>query len=159
MARASSRRMRNFFMKRRGAEGGCPRGTGFARVMPAMQTETQHEEIVIECPSSEASGLLAIENREVLRAHGWDIAFWICSDEATVEESLAALGRKRDGSWEAVHPRKVRPSRNRPTEDSEALAHWNGQVWVFGSQFGRTEGPPPGGRRVGGRRAARAQGR
>lgn len=121
--------------------GGCPRGTGFARVMPAMQTETQHQEIVIDCPASEASGLLAIENREVLRAHGWDIAFWSCSDEATVEESLAALGRKRDGSWEAVHPRKVRPSRNRPTEDSEALAHWKGQVWIFGSQFGKKGGP------------------
>lgn len=106
-----------------------------------METQTQHEEIVIDCPATEASGLLAVENREVLRAHGWDIAFWICSDEATVEESLAALGRKRDGTWEAVHPRKVRPSRNRPTEDSEALAHWNGQVWVFGSQFGKKEGP------------------
>jgi hypothetical protein len=106
-----------------------------------MQTETQRQEIVIDCPSSEASGLLAIENREVLRAHGWDIAFWICSDEATVEESLSALGRKADGTWEAIHPRKVRPSRNRPTEDSEALAHWNGQVWVFGSQFGKKEGP------------------
>jgi hypothetical protein len=106
-----------------------------------METETVHQEIVIDCPASEGSGLLAVENRELLRAHGWDIAFWICSDEATVEESLSALGRKADGTWEAIRPRKVRPSRNRPTEDSEALAHWNGQVWVFGSQFGKKEGP------------------
>lgn len=106
-----------------------------------MQTETRHQEIVIDCPASEASGLLAVENRELLRVHGWDIAFWICSDEATVEESLSALGRKRDGTWEAIRPRKVRPSRHRPTEDSEALAHWKGQVWVFGSQFGKKEGP------------------
>lgn len=63
------------------------------------------EEIVIDHPAREGSGLLAVTAPEILEAHGWDLAFWTCSDEAPVEDSLAALGRSRDtGAWEVVHP-------------------------------------------------------
>lgn len=102
----------------------------------------EQQEIVIDHPAREGSGLLAVVYPEILKAHGWDLAFWICSDEAPVEESLAAAGRRREtGEWEIVHPRKVKPSRNRPTDDCEALARRGDQVWLFGSQFGPKSGP------------------
>lgn len=100
------------------------------------------QEIVIDHPAREGSGLLAVADPEILQAHGWDLAFWTCSDEAPVEGSLGALGRSRDtGAWEVVHPAKVKPNRKRRTEDCEALARRGDQVWLFGSQFGPKAGP------------------
>ncbi|HSN89019.1 MAG TPA: hypothetical protein VL025_19805, partial [Thermoanaerobaculia bacterium] len=100
------------------------------------------QEIVIDHPAREGSGLLAVVYPEILKAHGWDLAFWTCSDEAPVEASLGALGRRRDtGEWEVVHPAKVKPNRKRPTDDCEALARRGDQVWLFGSQFGPKPGP------------------
>jgi hypothetical protein len=102
----------------------------------------EQQEIVIDHPAREGSGLLAVVYPEILKAHGWDLAFWTCSDEAPVEESLGALGRRRDtGEWEVVHPAKVKPNRKRPTDDCEALARRGDQVWLFGSQFGPKSGP------------------
>lgn len=102
----------------------------------------EQQEIVIDHPAREGSGLLAVVYPEILEAHGWDLAFWTCSDEAPVEKSLGALGRRRDtGEWEVVHPAKVKPNRKRPTEDCEALARRGDQIWLFGSQFGPKAGP------------------
>lgn len=100
------------------------------------------KEIAIDHPASEGSGLLAVTSPSILEAHGWDLAFWTCSDEASVEGSLAALGRRRDtGAWEAVYPAKVKPSRKRKTEDCEAIARRGDQIWLFGSLFGSKSGP------------------
>jgi len=103
---------------------------------------TNQQEIVIDHPAREGSGLLAVVDPDILEAHGWDLGFWTCSDEASVEGSLGALGRRRDsGDWEVVHPAKVKPSRKRRTEDCEALARRGDQIWLFGSQFGPKSGP------------------
>lgn len=100
------------------------------------------QQIVIDHPAREGSGLLAVLYPEILESHGWDLAFWTCSDEEPVEGSLAALGRdKKTGEWEVVHPKKVKTSRHRRTEDCEALARRGDQVWLFGSQFGPKNGP------------------
>ena len=102
----------------------------------------EQQEIIIDRPAREGSGLLAVIHPEILQAHGWDLAFWTCSDEAAVEDSLGALGRSRKtGEWDVVRPAKVRPDRKRRTEDCEALARRGDQVWLFGSQFGPKAGP------------------
>jgi hypothetical protein len=109
-----------------------------------MEPEAQRtNEIVIDRPAREASGLLPIIHAEILEAHGWDLGFWTCSDEAPVEEALAAFGRRREtGEWEVVHPARIKPNRKRRrTEDCEALARRGDQVWLFGSQFGPKAGP------------------
>lgn len=104
--------------------------------------EQESNEIVIDRPAREASGLLAITHPEILQAHGWDFGFWTCSDEAAVEDSLSALGRSHEtGAWEVVRPAKVKPNRKRRTEDCEALARRGDQIWLFGSQFGPKAGP------------------
>lgn len=98
------------------------------------------DEIVIDQPASEASALLAIESPALLEAHGWELAFWSCSDEDRIEKALHALGKGRDG-WELVRPGKVRAEPKVRTEDAEAMARSGPWVYVFGSHFGTKSGP------------------
>ena len=98
------------------------------------------KEIVVDQPASEASALLAIQNKAILKAHDWEMAFWSCSDEERIEKSLQALGKGRDG-WELVRPRKVRAEPKNLTEDAEAMARFGPWVYVFGSHFGTKAGP------------------
>lgn len=97
-------------------------------------------DVVIDCPMNEASGLLAIQNRSILEAHGWRVAFWTCSDEARVEEALGALGRRDSGDWEVCRPGKVRAAPRRKTGDCEGMARREAHVYVFGSQYGAKDG-------------------
>lgn len=98
------------------------------------------KEITIDEPASEASALLAIESRAVLAAHGWKLGFWTCSDEESIERSLHALGKGKDG-WELVRPKKIRTEPKVATEDAEAMARIGPWVYVFGSHFGTKSGP------------------
>lgn len=98
------------------------------------------KEIVVDHPANEASALLAIESPALLQAHGWEMAFWSCSDEDKVEKALHALGKGRDG-WELVKPGKVRAEPKSVTEDAEALARFGPWVYIFGSHFGTKSGP------------------
>ena len=98
------------------------------------------KEVVIDEPASEASALLAIESRAVLEAHGWTMGFWTCSDEESIETSLHALGKGKDG-WELVRPGKVRTDPRVSTEDAEAMARTGPWVYIFGSHFGTKSGP------------------
>jgi hypothetical protein len=100
-------------------------------------------EIVIDHPANEASGLLAIENRAVLEAHGWDLGFWTCADEDPIQEALGALGRPAgspDG-WEYCRLANVHATGSKKTEDAEAMARRGGIVYIFGSHFGPKPGP------------------
>lgn len=102
-------------------------------------------EIVIDHPSGEASGLLTIENPSVLEAHGWDTGFWICGDEAPVDEALGALGRSggllsRNG-WEICHVPGAFATSKKKTEDCEAMARRGNWIYIFGSHFGTKAGP------------------
>jgi len=99
---------------------------------------------------NEASGLLIIENEELLDAHGWDLAFWVVLDEGSVDHCVALVGHRRDAGgrdlddgWgiERLHavPRSVGAAKK--TEDCEALSRKDGFVYVFGSHFGSKGGP------------------
>lgn len=100
----------------------------------------RENEIVIDQPASEASALLAIQSRPVLEAHGWEMGFWTCSDEESIEKSLHALGKGKDG-WELVRPGKIRTDPRVTTEDAEAMARIGPWVYIFGSHFGTKSGP------------------
>lgn len=100
------------------------------------------EEIVVPHRRNEASGLLGIQNRAVLRGLGWELGFWIVSDERPAEEALAALGRDPGGAWRVV-PLEARArgaGGRKRTEDAETLARAGSWVYVFGSQFGSKDG-------------------
>ncbi|HEX7183900.1 MAG TPA: DUF3616 domain-containing protein [Thermoanaerobaculia bacterium] len=98
-------------------------------------------DVVIDCPMNEASGLLAIQNRSILRSHGWSVAFWTCSDEARVEEALGVIGRRGSGEWEVCRLDNVRATPGRKTEDCEGMARRDPYVYIFGSQYGAKDGP------------------
>lgn len=95
---------------------------------------------------NEASDLLPVESDELLRAHGWHLAFWTVLDEGCVEDSLAVIGHTRgsspeDDAWEIVRPRfRVTDNAGR-TEDAEACTRLDGWVYVVGSHYGSKGGP------------------
>src|SRR5512134_3080784 len=99
------------------------------------------QEFRIEHPQNEASGLLGIQSRAVLRELGWERGFWIVSDEQDASRAVAALGRGGDGSWAVVPLRARGPAPRKRTEDAETLARAGSWVYVVGSQYAAKEGP------------------
>jgi hypothetical protein len=99
----------------------------------------------LDLAPNEASGLLPVADRPLLDAHGWDLAFWVVLDEGPVEASVAvvghAAGAEIDTGWsiERLHA-AVEGDRGK-TEDAEAVDRHDGWVYVFGSQFGKKDGP------------------
>ena len=105
-------------------------------------------EFVIDHPHNEASALIAIHNHHLLERFGWDVGFWIASDEHPAHQAIAALGRRRKarkrkgGGWQVVRLKCRRSSRApRDTDDCEAMARAGGWVYVVGSQYGSKDGP------------------
>ena len=100
------------------------------------------QEVRIEHPHNEASALAAIHDHALLEAFGWDLAFWIASDEKPAHEALAALGRNRDGTW-SVAPLQTKASKSstrKEAEDCETIARAGSWIYVLGSQFGSKKG-------------------
>jgi hypothetical protein len=96
---------------------------------------------------NEASGLLIVEDEELLGAHGWDLGFWAVLDEGRIEDCIAAIGHRRgspqEDGWEIerLHARATGDSGK--TEDAEAITREpsSGMVYVLGSHFGSKDGP------------------
>lgn len=101
------------------------------------------KEIRIDHPHNEASALTAIHDHALLEAWGWNVAFWIVSDEKPARKAIAALGRHGDGTWSVAPLRtKLKPSADpKPAEDCETLTRAGSFIYVFGSQYGSKEGP------------------
>jgi hypothetical protein len=95
-------------------------------------------EVTIEHPNNEASALVAIHDPALLEAQGWELAFWIVSDEKPAAQALAALGRTKDGSWNVarLEAKLSKSSTSKSVEDCETIARAGSWVYVIGSQFG-----------------------
>lgn len=96
-------------------------------------------ELAVGC--NEASDLLPILSPEVLAAHDARRAFWTVLDEGSVEQCLALLVQRSDGTWTAHHAAFDAGVETGRTEDGEALASIDGWVYVVGSHFGSKGGP------------------
>jgi hypothetical protein len=92
---------------------------------------------------NEASDLLPVHAPEVLERYGWTRAFWTVLDEGPVEQSIALLGRAKDRPhhWDAHLVAIDAGAEAGRTEDAEALAYRDGNVYVIGSHFGSKRGP------------------
>ncbi|HEX8254478.1 MAG TPA: hypothetical protein VF846_15140 [Thermoanaerobaculia bacterium] len=99
-------------------------------------------EVRIEHPHNEASALVAIHDHALLDALGFELAFWIASDEKPAREAIAALGRTKDGEWNVAQltTRQGTSSTSKPAEDCETIARAGAWIYVFGSQFGSKKG-------------------
>jgi hypothetical protein len=101
--------------------------------------------IDLDLAPNEASGLLPVADRPLLAAHGWDQGFWVVLDEGAVEVSVAvvghAAGAEIDVGWSIERLHAIVEGDKVKTEDAEAVARHDGWVYVFGSQFGKKDGP------------------
>ena len=101
--------------------------------------------IDLDLAPNEASGLLPVADRPLLDAHGWDHAFWVVLDEGPVEASVAvvghAAGAEVDTGWSIERLHAIVEGDQVKTEDAEAVARHDGWIYVFGSQFGKKDGP------------------
>src|ERR671912_1589935 len=96
---------------------------------------------------NEASGLLTIEDEELLGEHGWDLGFWAVLDEGEIADCVAAIGHRRgspeDEGWEIERLRAEVDGYAGKTEDAEAITRdeRTGFVYILGSHFGSKSGP------------------
>ncbi len=94
---------------------------------------------------NEASGLLSIENEELLGSHGWDFGFWAVLDEGRIEDCVAAIGHLHDSEidegWEIDRFHAEPVGDDGKTEDAESITRHDGMVYAFGSHFGSKDGP------------------
>jgi hypothetical protein len=101
--------------------------------------------IDLDMAPNEASGLLPVADRPLLETHGWDQAFWVVLDEGAVDVSVAVVGHAAgagiDVGWHIERLHAVIEGDRVKTEDAEAVARHDGWVYVFGSQFGKKDGP------------------
>jgi hypothetical protein len=94
---------------------------------------------------NEASGLLTVEDESLLGSHGWELAFWAVLDEGEIEDCVAIIGHRRDADisegWEIVRLHAEPLGDAGKTEDAEAIARYDGWIYIFGSHFGSKDGP------------------
>jgi hypothetical protein len=94
---------------------------------------------------NEASDLCRVLTPEVRARYGWDRAMLTVLDEASAEDCLALLVHRQgcplDEGWEALRVHADPDAGARKSEDAEACAMRDGQVYVLGSQFGKKAGP------------------
>jgi hypothetical protein len=93
-------------------------------------------------PRRGTSGLLRL-GRAVTDPATWHEAYWTAIDEAPASECLGIVARIGQGAGEwRIEPVAVRLDRgSRKTQDVEALARFDGWVYLIGSQYGRPGGP------------------
>jgi hypothetical protein len=82
-----------------------------------------------------------VDDPQLLRALDARRAYWTVLDEGPVEQCLALLILRTDGSWQARHVPADAGLLAGRTEDGEALARHDGWVYVLGSHFGGKSGP------------------
>lgn len=97
---------------------------------------------VLLSPRSGTSALLRLRH-PVTEPEAWHEAYWTVIDEAPASECLGIVARIGPGAgkWREK-PVAVRLARGRrETQDAEALARFDGWVYLIGSQYGCPGGP------------------
>jgi hypothetical protein len=108
-------------------------------------TEDGLHRLELNLHPNEASGLLAVEDEQLLEAQGWELAFWAVLDEGEIEDCVAIIGHRRgadiaeDWEIERLHAEPIGDAGK--TEDAEAVTRKGGWIYIFGSQFGGKDGP------------------
>lgn len=94
---------------------------------------------------NEASGLETFTNQRVLANHQWDVAFWTVLDDADVCDAIGVIGHRQGAplnrGWMAERLHATTPDDPGGTEDAEAITQHQGWVYIFGSHFGKKDGP------------------
>src|SRR5687768_4855542 len=99
---------------------------------------TPDERLVeLDLDPNEASGLVRIGEQPLLDTYGWDRGFWCVLDEVDVSECAVLLGHETGAElhegWTSHRLRGTRRGHDGPVQDAEAVATWDGVVYMFGS--------------------------
>jgi hypothetical protein len=107
--------------------------------------EDRLQRLELNLHPNEASGLLVVEDEPLLKAHGWELAFWAVLDEGEIEDCVAIIGNRRGADitegWEIERLRAAPLGDAGKTEDAEAVTRHGGWIYIFGSHFGSKDGP------------------
>ena len=99
----------------------------------------------LQLDPNEASGLQRVSSPELLERYGWDLGLWSVLDEVDASECIVLLGHKMGApmheGWSSRRLRAERVGHDGPVQDAEAVADWDGWVYVFGSHHGHKAGP------------------
>ncbi len=99
----------------------------------------------LDLDPNEASGLLRVGDQALLQHFGWDRGFWSVLDEVDAAEAVVLLGHAADRApneaWTVERLRGRRTGTDDRVWDAEAVAAWDGWVYVFGSHHGGKSGP------------------
>ena len=108
-------------------------------------SDNEFHQLELNLHPNEASGLLTVENDALLESHGWEFALWAVLDEGEIEDCVAIIGHRRGADmnegWDIDRLHAVPRGDDAKTEDAEAMARWDGWVYMFGSHFGSKSGP------------------
>ena len=110
-------------------------------------SESRPDDILtdIDLDPNEASGLLRVGEAALLEHFGFDRGFWAVLDEVDVTECVVLLGHTAGSDlhegWKVEQLKGQRTAEGKLAKDAEAVANWEGQVYVFGSHHGGKEGP------------------
>lgn len=99
----------------------------------------------LDLSPNEASGLKRVGDTTVLEHFGWDRGFWAVLDDVDADDCVVLLGHAQDApledGWSAHRLQGERSGTVEKVTDAEAVASWNGCVYIFGSHHGGKEGP------------------
>ncbi len=99
----------------------------------------------LDLDPNEASGLQRVGSPDLLDALGWDLGLWSVLDEVDASECVVMLGHAAGASlhegWTSRRLNARRVGHDGPVQDAEAVAIWDGRVYVFGSHHGHKVGP------------------
>lgn len=103
------------------------------------------ETIDLELERNEASDLTRVTSKDLLKANGWDLGYFIFLDEGHLDDAVGLLGHRRgaklEEGWEH-QPIEVDCGADAcKTDDSEASATHDGYTYVVASHYGKKAGP------------------
>lgn len=89
---------------------------------------------------------MSTESTTLRERLGLDPLYWTILDDGPVEECVALIGKRAEtteptAGWESRHLRATLTAPTGDTDDGEAIASHDGWIYVFGSGYGKKEGP------------------
>lgn len=105
-----------------------------------------HHVIDLDLEPHEASGLVGSQSDRLKERLGWSPLYWTILDDGTVENCIAVIGQRAGtmeptANWSSRRLHCNLTATSDETDDGEAIAAWDGWIYVFGSGYGSKEGP------------------
>jgi hypothetical protein len=100
----------------------------------------------LDLQPNEASGLVGSRSDRLKELLGWSPLFWTILDHGKVDDCIAAIGKRRGtveptAGWSSRRLHCTVTTSSGDTDDGEAIAAYDGWIYIFGSSYGSKQGP------------------